>query len=170
MFQYPIRSFIVTYRCREIGSLIHCIALKFDRGPGSSAIETPFKFQGDRIIVKTWLWDFLRSYDGTSNAILKLIFMLVQVWSSIIFSGDIIDQDALVDALQTNEIRGAALDVTSPEPLPRDHPLLDLPNVVISPHIGTVTYGCRERMVTVVLDNLKAALLDNVPMPNEIGL
>jgi phosphoglycerate dehydrogenase-like enzyme len=48
--------------------------------------------------------------------------------------GKVVDTDALVNALQTNEIRGAALDVTDPEPLPADSPLWNLPNCHITPH------------------------------------
>jgi len=51
--------------------------------------------------------------------------------------GGLVDQDALVDALSNNTIRGAGLDVTSPEPLPTDHPLFKLKNCVIIPHIGS---------------------------------
>jgi len=50
--------------------------------------------------------------------------------------GGIVDTDALVTALQSNAIRGAALDVTDPEPLPNDHPLWDLENCLITPHTG----------------------------------
>lgn len=50
--------------------------------------------------------------------------------------GVVVDQEALVDALSNNKIAAAGLDVTTPEPLPRDHPLLQLSNVTISPHTG----------------------------------
>jgi phosphoglycerate dehydrogenase-like enzyme len=47
--------------------------------------------------------------------------------------GETIDQDALVEALKTGVIAGAALDVATPEPLPDSHPLFDLPNVIVTP-------------------------------------
>lgn len=50
--------------------------------------------------------------------------------------GQIIDQPALIESLHSGELRGAALDVTDPEPLPADHPLWDAPNVLISPHLS----------------------------------
>lgn len=50
--------------------------------------------------------------------------------------GSVVDQDALIEALTDGVISAAGLDVTNPEPLPRDHPLLNLPNVIISPHTG----------------------------------
>jgi phosphoglycerate dehydrogenase-like enzyme len=72
--------------------------------------------------------------------------------------GDVVNQDDLVVALQTGQIRAAALDVTSPEPLPRDHPLLTLPNVIITPHIGTATEATRANLLTVAMNNLVAGL------------
>ena len=86
----------------------------------------------------------------------------------IFISGDIIDQDALVEALNKKQIRGAALDVTSPEPLPRDHPLLKMDNVIITPHTGSDTFETRYKMAQTALLNLKAALIDNKPLPNEV--
>jgi glyoxylate reductase len=58
----------------------------------------------------------------------------------------------------------AALDVTDPEPLPRDHPLLRLDNVVITPHLGSATEQTRRRMVEVSVENLFAGL-DGRPLP-----
>ncbi|MFR0671303.1 MAG: NAD(P)-dependent oxidoreductase [Veillonella parvula] len=53
--------------------------------------------------------------------------------------GPIVDTEALINALNTGEIDYAALDVTDPEPLPVDHPLLDVENCLIVPHIGSYT-------------------------------
>ncbi|KAM3595749.1 uncharacterized protein V6R79_002265 [Siganus canaliculatus] len=81
--------------------------------------------------------------------------------------GRIVDQDALVKALQARTICAAALDVTYPEPLPRDHPLLRLPNVVITPHIGTNTYTTSRMMVQRMVENALAAV-NGQPIPNEV--
>jgi phosphoglycerate dehydrogenase-like enzyme len=53
--------------------------------------------------------------------------------------GGLIDEGALVEALRTGMIAGAALDVYDEEPLPKDHPFLGLPNTVLTPHLGGVT-------------------------------
>ncbi|MEM1680235.1 MAG: hydroxyacid dehydrogenase [Sulfolobales archaeon] len=60
--------------------------------------------------------------------------------------GGLIDTEALYKALRDGWIAGAALDVTDPEPLPKEHPLYKLPNVVITPHIGGSTYECWRRV------------------------
>ncbi|MDE0070826.1 MAG: D-glycerate dehydrogenase [Caldilineaceae bacterium] len=72
--------------------------------------------------------------------------------------GGVVDHVALVDALQRNLIAGAIMDVTDPEPLPRDHPLLRLDNCVILPHLGSATYQSRFRMSRRTVDNLLAGL------------
>ncbi|GCC40277.1 hypothetical protein chiPu_0024441, partial [Chiloscyllium punctatum] len=61
--------------------------------------------------------------------------------------GGVIDQDALVKALQNGVIRAAALDVSEPEPLPRNHPILQLPNVILTPHIGGATEKTTHEML-----------------------
>lgn len=106
--------------------------------------------------------------------------------------GSLVDQEALVQALREGTIAAAGLDVTQPEPLPRDHPLLSLSNITITPHsgeslslvlwiinswlcnhsdaalfLGSATLHCRLRMVQMVMDNIRAAL-SGQQMPNEV--
>jgi glyoxylate reductase len=78
--------------------------------------------------------------------------------------GGVVDQEALREALMEGTIAGAALDVTDPEPLPADHPLLDAPNLLVVPHVGSATVRTRARMAAMAVDNLLAAL-DGRPMP-----
>lgn len=68
--------------------------------------------------------------------------------------GRLVDEDALVRALEEGRIRGAGLDVFVEEPLPSDHPLWDLPNVVITPHVSAVTRGFWRRETDLILRNL----------------
>ena len=72
--------------------------------------------------------------------------------------GPVVQTDALYTALTTGQIRGAALDVTDPEPLPRDHPLLDVENVIILPHLGSASNRAREMMMNMSIENLEAGL------------
>jgi len=68
--------------------------------------------------------------------------------------GDIVKTNDLVDALESGKIRGAALDVTSPEPLSGDHPLCHFDNCVVVPHIGTATQECRINMAQLAAQNI----------------
>ncbi|RMG93712.1 MAG: D-glycerate dehydrogenase [Deltaproteobacteria bacterium] len=83
--------------------------------------------------------------------------------------GAVVDTDALVDALRAGHLGGAGLDVTDPEPLPADHPLLDMPNVVVTPHIGSATTDTRRRMARLAIDNLLAGLSGR-PLPHAVAL
>ena len=78
--------------------------------------------------------------------------------------GPIIDPAALRTALSEGWIAGAALDVTDPEPLPPDDPLLEAPNLLVIPHLGSATHSTREAMADLAVENLMAAL-DGKPMP-----
>lgn len=72
--------------------------------------------------------------------------------------GGIVDQNALYNALKRGTIKAAGLDVTTPEPLPTDHPLLSLPNCVILPHIGSADIETRIEMSRITAINILAAL------------
>lgn len=72
--------------------------------------------------------------------------------------GSVVDQEALYDALVNKQIFAAALDVTEPEPLPADNPLLTLDNCIVVPHIGSASVTTRRRMAYIAAHNLTAAL------------
>jgi phosphoglycerate dehydrogenase-like enzyme len=82
--------------------------------------------------------------------------------------GPLVDQDALVNALRNGVIAAAGLDVTTPEPLPTDHPLLTLPNCVVLPHIGSATRATRTRMAQLAADNLIAGV-EGRPLPAAVA-
>lgn len=81
--------------------------------------------------------------------------------------GPIVDHDALVDALATGQIRGAALDVTDPEPLPREHPLWRAENCFITPHVAWQSSHQLGRCFEIMVMNLER-LLKGEPLQNEL--
>jgi glyoxylate reductase len=78
--------------------------------------------------------------------------------------GAIVDSGALARALTEGWIAGAALDVADPEPIPKGHPLLDAPNLIVNPHIASASIEARTAMADLAVDNLLAGLAGN-PMP-----
>ena len=66
--------------------------------------------------------------------------------------------EALYQALKEGHIAAAALDVTEPEPIPADHPLLGLENVIVAPHIASASIATRGKMATMAAANLIAGL------------
>ncbi len=81
--------------------------------------------------------------------------------------GGTVDQGALYEALRDGIIAGAALDVTDPEPIPLDDPLLTLPNALIVPHIGSATVKTRNKMALMAAENLIAGVKGRL-LPNEV--
>jgi glyoxylate reductase len=119
--------------------------------------------QADVISLHTPLTpDTLHLIDASALARMKPTALLVNT-----ARGGIVDQDALREALMEGRIGGAALDVTEPEPLPGDHPLLDAPNLLVVPHLGSATRRTRARMAEMAVENLLAAL-DGRPMPHPV--
>jgi glyoxylate reductase len=72
--------------------------------------------------------------------------------------GAVVDPEALYRALANGQIAGAAIDVTDPEPIPTDSPLLTLDNLIITPHIGSASRQTREKMANMAIANLIAGL------------
>lgn len=81
--------------------------------------------------------------------------------------GAVVDEPALIRALQDGHLAGAALDVTASEPPPRDSPLWTLPNVLLSPHTAALSPRENERIVELFADNLHR-LIDGRPIRNRI--
>lgn len=104
--------------------------------------------------------DFISLHVPLNNSTRKLIgkneFALMKKSAVLVNTarGETIDQDALIDALSNNTIFAAGLDVTDPEPLPRDHKLLQLKNAFILPHIGSATYEARSAMSILSAKNI----------------
>lgn len=83
--------------------------------------------------------------------------------------GPIVDPNALYDALKTERIAAAALDVTDPEPLPAAHPLLTLPNLIVAPHIASATTVSRNKMAIMAAENLLAGVRGE-PLPFPVNV
>jgi phosphoglycerate dehydrogenase-like enzyme len=87
--------------------------------------------------------------------------------------GDLIDCAALARQLEEGKLFGAALDVTSPEPLPQDHPLWHAPNTIITPHITGSSFGhlpeTTEKIYKICLQNM-ARYRDGQPLNNVVDL
>jgi glyoxylate reductase len=81
--------------------------------------------------------------------------------------GPIVDQPALVDALNANRIAAAALDVTDPEPPPPGDPIFTTRHLIVAPHIGSATRAARERMAELAVENLRAGL-EGRPLPHQV--
>lgn len=69
--------------------------------------------------------------------------------------GGVVDEDALLEALQAGRIAGAALDVFAQEPLPADHPFWGLSNIIITPHVAGFHQGYADQVLSLVADNLR---------------
>ncbi|XP_011672066.2 uncharacterized protein LOC585161 [Strongylocentrotus purpuratus] len=72
--------------------------------------------------------------------------------------GELVDHDDLTDALRSGTIAGAGLDLTEPYPLPSGHPLLKMPNVIITPHCSALTVDMGKKMMQRMMDNLSEAI------------
>ena len=83
--------------------------------------------------------------------------------------GEVIQTDALVESLRRGQIGGAALDVTDPEPLPDDHPLWDLDEVLITPHSAGATPKYYDRLAEIVADNVER-IESEQPLRNQVRL
>jgi len=85
----------------------------------------------------------------------ELAAMERDAWLVNVARGAVVDTEALVDALRSGQIGGAALDVTDPEPLPDGHPLWDLPNCLITPHTADTEEMRRELLGRRIAQNVR---------------
>jgi D-2-hydroxyacid dehydrogenase (NADP+) len=69
--------------------------------------------------------------------------------------GEMVDEEALIQALEAGKIAGAALDVFATEPLPEDHPLWGTKNLIITPHVGGISENYRDQVMPIVEENLR---------------
>ena len=129
--------------------------------PGATMLDLAGLLErSDIVVIAVPLADETRGMMGRAElALMKETAILVNV-----ARGPIVDTHALVEALTEGMIGGAALDVTDPEPLPPDHPLLQFPNCLVVPHIGSATVPARRAMASLAVANL-VAYIRQAPMP-----
>jgi glyoxylate reductase len=119
--------------------------------------------QADHVILSVPLTDQTRGLMNRARLrLMKPTATLVNV-----ARGPVVEPAALFEALTEGTIAAAALDVTDPEPLPRDHPLLRLENLVITPHLGSATVETRRKMAELSVANLLAGLRGD-RLPHEV--
>jgi D-3-phosphoglycerate dehydrogenase len=108
----------------------------------------------------------LPSLPTTKGIINKETLALVKPGAFIINTarGDIVDDQALYEALVSGRLAGAALDVLATEPPPKDHPLFKLENVILTPHVGAHTYEAQLRAGTMALENILRVLRGEKPL------
>jgi glyoxylate reductase len=109
--------------------------------------------RADHIVVAVPLTgETVGMFDARAFAAMKPTATLINI-----SRGATVDTDALVVALRDGQIGAAGLDVTDPEPLPGDHPLVSLPNAFVIPHLGSSTARTRIAMAQFAADNVAAA-------------
>ena len=109
----------------------------------------------DFVVLVLPLTDFTRGIIGAEQfALMKTTARLINVGR-----GQLVDEGALVDVLQSGSIAGAALDVFQTEPLPLDSPLWTMPNVIVSPHMSADFHGWLEALAAQFVDNLDRWLI-----------
>lgn len=107
--------------------------------------------EADFVVIAAPLTDATRGMlDGAAFAAVKPGAYLINI-----ARGQIVDTDALLDALHTGRLAGAALDALPIEPLPNDHPLWQAPNVWITPHISHSSPRTRGRILEIFFENLR---------------
>jgi phosphoglycerate dehydrogenase-like enzyme len=110
--------------------------------------------QADSVVITLPLTDETRGmFDRRRIGLMKPGAILVNIGR-----GPVVEEDALIDALRSGRLRGAALDVFETEPLPRDSPLWDLDNVILSPHTAAQSIHENERIVELFAENLRRYL------------
>jgi len=115
----------------------------------------------DRVVAES---DFLSLHvpltENTYHLINREVFSRMKPTAILINTarGKVVDSQALVEALRDGQIAYAGLDVTDPEPLPPQDPLLDLPNCLIVPHIASASVNTRNNMAVMAAENLCAGL------------
>lgn len=128
--------------------------------PAEAATGARFVAFDELLAESDYIMLMLPLTDQTRGLIDRQVFAKMKPTATLInmARGPVVDTDALTEALQSKQIFHAAVDVTDPEPLPRDHPLLQQDNLTLTPHIGSATVQARSAMTRMAVANLLAGL------------
>ncbi|MGH6782653.1 MAG: D-2-hydroxyacid dehydrogenase, partial [Sphingomonadaceae bacterium] len=134
-------------------------------------IVTPDRWRG---LIGDYDWVILAAPStGETKALIgesELAAMKSSAWLINIARGDVVDQDALISALQRCQLAGAFLDVTTPEPLPTESPLWSMPNAILTSHLsGRAQTKMFQRSAQLFLRNLERYRADE-PLENQVDL
>nr|XP_029714895.1 glyoxylate reductase/hydroxypyruvate reductase-like [Aedes albopictus] len=128
--------------------------------PEAESVGAKFVSQSELLKESDYVFVCVPLNNSTRNLINATTLKLMKPTAVLvnIARGEIIDQDALVDALKNGTIFAAGLDVMTPEPLPADSELLKLPNAVVVPHLGSAMQRTREDMSVIAAHNVLAGI------------
>lgn len=151
----------VATRCRAFGMrvLAHDPYLTDERAESLRVERSTL----DRIIEEADVFSFhVPLTDDTRGMIDAGVFSRMKKGAYVVnvARGGVVDEDALVDALRSGQLAGAALDVFATEPLPADSPLRDAPNLVLTPHLGASTEEAQELVAQEIAEGVRAALAE----------
>ena len=147
----------IATRCKAFGMTVVGVSNARAQTPGFDRVVPRTKLreaaaEADFLIV-------LVPLDSSTHHLINADIFAAMKPTSIIINiarGDVIDEPAMVEALQSKRIGGAGLDVFSVEPLPKDHPLWDMPNVMMSPRVGGMSDIYDRQILPVISHNLIA--------------
>lgn len=149
-------------RCQAFGMKVIGVDAMRTSAPGVDALHPPERLievvaTADVLVVLVpYAKDTHHLVDARVLAAMKPSAILINI-----SRGQVIDEGALIRAVQDKRIAGAGLDVFPAEPLPADSPLWDLPNVLITPHIGGMSDIYAEQVLPILIDNITAFAAGN---------
>lgn len=143
----------------EVGQFLYC---GHNPKPAADKFKAKFVPFNELVMESDFIFIICPLTDETRKLFNAEVFAKMKPTSVLInvARGDIVDQDALYDALKNNKIFAAGLDVMSPEPLPADHKLLKLDNCVMIPHLGSATFKTRNDMALTAAMNILNCLAE----------
>jgi phosphoglycerate dehydrogenase-like enzyme len=158
-------------RCQALGMRVTGIASAPRRAAGFDAVRTRAEMaeavsDADFLVV-------LLPHDASTHHLVDALVLEALPSHAFLVNlgrGGVVDEAALLAALQQGRLAGAGLDVFETEPLPADHPLRSLPNVIVTPHIGGQSDIYAEQVLPLLLANMQAMLAgDPAGLVNRVG-